>query len=156
MTTRSRLATLTALTAVSLAGAGFAQVTPERLVAAGSEEEAANWLMVHRTYDSNRFSPLNEINASNAADLSLAFAVPIGGLEPSGFGAGYMEATPLVDNGFMYVSDPWGSPYKIDVTSGTKGQILWVCDTGIEKTRPRACFSPTAASRCTATTSSRR
>ncbi len=133
MTTRSRLATLTALTAVSLAGAGFAQVTPERLVAAGSEEEAANWLMVHRTYDSNRFSPLNEINASNAADLSLAFAVPIGGLEPSGFGAGYMEATPLVDNGFMYVSDPWGSPYKIDVTSGTKGQILWVCDTGIEK-----------------------
>ena len=44
-----------------------------------------------------------------------------------------MEGTPLVDNGFMYVSDPWGTPYKIDVSSGTKGQVLWACETDIEK-----------------------
>lgn len=109
------------------------EVTPERLAAAGTEAEAGNWLMVHRTYDSNRYAPLDEINASNVGDLQLAFAVPLGGLEPSGFGFGSMEGTPLVDNGAMYVSDPWGTPYKIDVSSGTQGKVLWVCDTGIEK-----------------------
>ena len=76
---------------------------------------------------------MNQINAGNVGNLSLAFAIPIGGLEPSGFGIGYMEGTPLVDNGFMYVSDPWGTPYKIDVSSGNHGQVLWVCDTDIEK-----------------------
>lgn len=123
-----------AVTVAGLATSGFAQgVTSDRLLAAGSEAEAGNWLMVHRTYDSNRYSPLNEINAGNVAGLRLAFAVPLGGLEPSAFGIGYMEGTPLVDNGFMYVSDPWGTPYKIDVTSGKQGKIAWVCDTGVDK-----------------------
>lgn len=111
----------------------WAEVTPDRLLNAGSEAEAGNWLMVHKTYDSNRFSPLNQINAGNVAGMKLAFAVPLGGLEPSGFGLGYMEGTPLVDNGFMYVSDPWGTPYKIDVSSGKQGKIVWICDTGIDK-----------------------
>ena len=127
------LAASTAIVAVGLASASIAEVTAERLLAAGTDAEAHNWLMVHKTYDSNRFSPLNEINASNAGNLALAFAVPLGGLEPSGFGVGYMEGTPLVDNGFMYVSDPWGTPYKIDVSSGKKGQVLWACETDIEK-----------------------
>lgn len=120
--------------AVALAGtASWAQVTGDRLLNAGTEAEAGNWLMVHKTYDSNRFSPLNQINAGNVAGLRLAFAVPLGGLEPSAFGPGYMEGTPLVDNGFMYVADPWGTPYKIDVSSGTQGKIVWICDTGIDK-----------------------
>jgi len=128
------IAGLTAVAAVGLAGTGFAgEVTAERLVAAGSDAEAGNWLMVHKNYDSNRYSSLNEINAGNVGNLHLAFAVPLGGLEPSGFGVGYMEGTPLVDNGFMYVADPWGTPYKIDVSSGSKGQILWICETDIDK-----------------------
>jgi len=127
------IAGLTAVTAAGLATASFAEVTADRLLAAGTEAEAGNWLMVHKTYDSNRFSPLNQINASNVGGMRLAFAVPISGLEPSGYGVGTMETTPLVDDGFMYVSDPWGTPYKIDVSSGTKGEVVWVCDTGIEK-----------------------
>lgn len=128
------IAGLAAVTAASLACTSFAnEVTADRLVAAGTEAESENWLMVHKTYDSNRYSALNQINSGNVSDMRLAFAVPLGGLEPSGFGAGYMEGTPLVDNGFMYVSDPWGTPYKIDVSSGNQGRILWVCDTDIEK-----------------------
>ena len=107
--------------------------TPERLLAAGTEAEAANWLMVHRTYDSNRFSPLDEITAENVAGLKLAFAVPIGGTEPAGFGIGGMQNTPLVKDGFIYVTDPWGTPYKIDATSGKEGKIVWIGDTGIDK-----------------------
>ncbi len=134
MNFRHWIAGAVALSAAGLASTGYAQgVTAERLLAAGSEAEAGNWLMVHKTYDGNRFSPLNEINAGNVAGMHLAFAVPLGGLEPSAFGIGYMEGTPLVDNGFMYASDPWGTPYKIDVSSGTQGKMVWVCDTGVDK-----------------------
>lgn len=129
-----RLLAGTCAMTVAMAGStSWAEVTPDRLLGAGSEAEAGNWLMVHKTYDSNRFSPLNQINAGNVAGLKLAFAVPLGGLEPSGFGLGYMEGTPLVDNGFMYVSDPWGTPYKIDVSSGKQGKVVWICDTSIDK-----------------------
>ena len=128
-----RMARLLAGTcAIALAFSGtmaWAQVTPDRLAAAGTEAEAGNWLTVHKTYDSNRFSSLNQINAGNVAGMRLAFAVPVGGLEPAGFGVGYMEGTPLVDNGFMYVSDPWGTPYKIDATDGKTGKIAWIGDT---------------------------
>ncbi len=129
------IAGLAAVAATGLASASFAQegVTTARLLAAGSDAEAGNWLMVHKNYDSNRYSSLDQINASNVKGMHLAFAVPLGGLEPNAFGVGGMEGTPLVDNGSMYVSDPWGTPYKIDVSSGKKGQIVWVCDTGIDK-----------------------
>lgn len=67
-------------------------VTSERLLNAGSDAEAGNWLMVHRTYDNNRFSPLTEINAENVMGLKMAFSIPlgglVGGLEPSAFAAG--------------------------------------------------------------------
>ncbi len=138
MNFRHWIAGMAAVTVAGLATSGLAQgVTADRLLGAGAEAEAGNWLMVHKTYDSNRFSPLNQINASNVAGMRLAFAVPLGGLEPSAFGIGYMEGTPLVDNGFMYASDPWGTPYKIDVSSGTQGKMLWVCDTGIDKDASR-------------------
>ncbi len=125
---------LAAVTVAGLASSGFAQgVTSERLLNAGTEAEAGNWLMVHKTYDANRYSPLDQINAGNVSGLHLAFAVPLGGLEPAGFGIGAMQNTPLVDNGFMYVSDPWGTPYKIDVSSGKEGKVVWICDTGVDK-----------------------
>jgi glucose dehydrogenase len=37
-----------------------ADVTPERLV--NADKEPGNWLMNHRTYDSQRYSPLDKIN----------------------------------------------------------------------------------------------
>ena len=84
------IAGLAAITAAGLAGTNVtAQVTAERLEAANAESEIENWLMVHKSYDSNRYSALNQINAGNVGNLSLAFAIPIGGLEPSGFGIGY-------------------------------------------------------------------
>lgn len=110
-----------------------ADVTAERLAAAGSESEAGNWLMVHRDYSASRHSPLDQITAANVSGLKLAFAVPLGGSEPAGFGAGAMEATPLAKDGFLYISDPWGTPYKIDATDGKTGKIAWVGDTGIDK-----------------------
>lgn len=119
--------------AAATAGMAQAEVTPERLLAAGTEAEAGNWLMVGRTYDLNRFSPLDQINSSTVANLRLVMAAPIGGAEPAGFGIGAMQTTPLADNGFLYLSDPWGTPYKFDLSSGVAARPVWICDTGIDK-----------------------
>jgi alcohol dehydrogenase (cytochrome c) len=97
-----------------------AEVTPQRLL----NPEPQNWLMNHRTYDGQRFSPLERINKSNVKGLKLAYAVPIGG----GTGDEYNESTPLVEDGFLYVVDSWGVLYKIDGRSGDVGRIVWRMD----------------------------
>jgi alcohol dehydrogenase (cytochrome c) len=96
-----------------------AEVTPERLI--NADREPQNWLMNHRTYDGQRFSPLSRINRNNVKDLKLAFAVPLGGQ----VGNGAIEATALAENGFLYITDSSGVLYKIDATSGSAGRIVW-------------------------------
>jgi alcohol dehydrogenase (cytochrome c) len=44
-----------------------------------------------------------------------------------------LEATPLGEDGFLYVVDQWGVVYKIDGRSGDVGRILWRMDPGQEK-----------------------
>src|SRR5438876_6076048 len=96
-----------------------AEVSPDRLI--NADKEPQNWLMNHRTYDGQRFSPLGRINKGNVKDLKLAYAVPLGGTT----GDEWNEATPLVENGFLYITDSWGVLYKIDGTSGAAGRIVW-------------------------------
>jgi alcohol dehydrogenase (cytochrome c) len=108
----------TALTAPALA----ADVTPERLL--NADKEPQNWLMNHRTYDGQRFSPLDRINKSNVKGLKLAYAVPLGG----GAGNEWNEATALAEDGFLYLTDSWGVLYKIDARSGDVGRIVWRMD----------------------------
>jgi alcohol dehydrogenase (cytochrome c) len=120
----------TALLLVTNAVGGLvvaADVTPERLLNVNLEPQ--NWLMNHRTYDGQRFSPLARINASNVRGLKLAYAVPLAGAT----GSEYSEATPLVEDGFIYVTDSWGVLYKIDGTSGDVGRIVWRMDPKQEK-----------------------
>src|SRR6202045_3897801 len=95
-----------------------ADVTPDRLV--NADKEPQNWLMNHRTYDGQRFSPLARINRDNVKNLKLAYAVPLGGLT----GGEFLEATPLADDGFLYITDAWGVLYKIDATAGNVGRIV--------------------------------
>src|ERR1700731_267454 len=104
-----------------------ANVTPDRLL--NADKEPQNWLMNHRTYDGQRFSPLARVNKGNVKGLKLAYAVPLGGSA----GNEYVEATPLVENGFLYITDSWGVLYKIDGTSGDTGRIVWRMDPKQEK-----------------------
>ena len=104
-----------------------AEVTPERL--ANADKEPQNWLMNHRTYDAQRFSPLDKINRGNVKNLKLAYAVALGG---TAIGEN-LQATPLVEDGFMYIVDLWGIVYKIDVRSGEAGRIVWRMDPKQEK-----------------------
>jgi alcohol dehydrogenase (cytochrome c) len=102
-----------------------ADVTPERLL----NPEPQNWLMNHRTYDGQRFSPLDTINRGNVKGLRLAYAVALGG----GAGNEFTNATPLAEDGFLYVTDSWGVLYKIDATSGDAGRIVWRMDPGQQR-----------------------
>src|SRR5215475_9418990 len=124
-------ATLLAGVAVLVVGAASAsraaEVTPDRLV--NADKEPHNWLMNHRTYDAQRYSPLARINKGNVKGLKLAYAVALGGAA----GNEYNEATPLVEDGFIYITDSWGILYKIDGTSGEAGRILWRMDPKQEK-----------------------
>jgi alcohol dehydrogenase (cytochrome c) len=104
-----------------------AEVTADRLV--NADREPQNWLMNHRTYDGQRFSPLARIDRGNVKNLKLAYAVPLGGTA----GNESVEATPLVENGFLYITDGWGVLYKIDGTSGEFGRIVWRMDPKQEK-----------------------
>jgi alcohol dehydrogenase (cytochrome c) len=114
-----------AICATLSTGAFAADVTPDRL----ANPEPGNWLMNHRTYDSQRYSPLGLINKSNVKSLRLAYAVAIGGTSVNE----NLEATPLAEDGFLYVVDQWGVLYKIDGRSGDAGRIVWRMDPGQEK-----------------------
>ena len=111
--------------AIGVSAAQAADVTYQRLV----NPEPQNWLMNHHDYGSHRFSALDAINKENVKNLRLAFAVALGGTT----GNENLTATPLVDDGFMYVPDAWGVVYKIDVRSGKSGDIVWKMDPGQEK-----------------------
>jgi alcohol dehydrogenase (cytochrome c) len=116
---------LAGVTSFAVAPATAADVTAARLI----NPEPGNWLMNHRTYDAQRFSPLDRINRSNVKGLRLAYAVALGGTSANE----NIEATPLADDGYLYIVDQWGVVYKIDGRSGETGRILWRMDPGQEK-----------------------
>src|SRR4030081_3596111 len=113
-------AALFASTMLAAAGPSFAaEVTPERLI--NADREPQNWLMNHRTYNGQRFSPLARITRENVKNLKLAYAVPLAGTA----GNEWIEATSLAEDGFLYITDSWGVLYKIDGRSGDVGRIVW-------------------------------
>ena len=124
---RNLLLAGTAIIACAGTASFAADVTPDRLV--NADKEPRNWLMNHRTYDAQRYSPLDKINKANVKGLKLAYAVAIGGTSANE----NLESTPLAEDGFLYVVDQWGVLYKIDGRSGDVGRIVWRMDPGQEK-----------------------
>lgn len=79
----------------------FAATPTGPVPTSASVQSAANgdagWPMFNQTFDAQRYSSLQQITASNAADLKEVCRVRVG--ELGGFGAG-----PIVVNGIMYVT----------------------------------------------------
>ena len=76
--------------------------------------DPSDWLMINRTYDQQRFSPLEQIDRDNVAQLGLAWSR---GLPP-----GTQETTPIVYDGVMYLAQPGSSVLAEDATTGDE---LW-------------------------------
>ena len=93
-----------------------AAVDADRLIKA--DREPGNWMTSARTYGEQRFSPLDQINASNAGNLKLAWYYD---LET----ARGQEATPLVVDGVMYVSTAWSIVKAFDAATG---KLIWSYD----------------------------
>src|SRR4051812_38369749 len=110
MTTMTRAGILTAslLLTSALTPLRAGDMTNERALSVAKEPQ--NWILHHGNYQGHRFSALNEITAGNVKNLKLMFSVALAGYEGGGnrYNAGNMEATPLVEDGIMYVPDGWG------------------------------------------------
>ena len=98
-----------------LAGAGqedaFVPVTDAML----RDPDPADWLMVHRTYDFQGFSPLDQINRGNVAQLQLAWM--------RAMDEGPQEIRPLVYDGVMYIAHPDGD--HLQALDATTGDLIW-------------------------------
>ena len=126
LTLRQFIAACTTLAGLALAPAWAGEVTQDRLL--NADKETGNWISHHRTYSAQRFSPLKQINRESVKDLKVVWTMALGGIEGGGIWThGGLEATPIVEDGFLYVTDGWGSVYKIDGHGG-KGRLVWKMD----------------------------
>ena len=99
--------------------------TPEAAVprqiddaALGDESNTEEWLTYGRTHSEQRFSPLTEINAANAAQLKVDWYLDLEDVVGP-------VSTPLVSNGVMYFV---GSRNVVRAVSINSGEILWRYD----------------------------
>src|ERR1700754_3372517 len=90
--------------------ADFKPVTEEVL----NHPDPADWLMINRTFDQHRFSPLDQINKSSVGDLRMVWG--------RGMPPGTQESTPMVYNGVMYVIAPGAGVQALDATNG---DLIW-------------------------------
>ena len=88
-------------------------VTYERLLKAA--DEPGNWLMYSHTYNSWRYSSLNQINEQTVKNLHVKWLFQGRHIEK-------FETTPLVANGIMYLTRPENAIYALDATTGRQ---LW-------------------------------
>ena len=88
----------------------FVPVTEEILLNPADED----WLMPSRTFDWQRFSPLDQIHRDNVSELSLAWV--------RGLNSGLQENIPLVYDGVMYVAAPGDLIQALDATNG---DLIW-------------------------------
>src|SRR6476620_135568 len=90
--------------------ADFKPVTDDVL----ANPDPGDWLMLNRSYDEQRFSPLNQINKGNVGQLRMAWA--------RGLPNGTQESTPIVYRGVMYLYVPGAS---IQAVNATNGDLIW-------------------------------
>ena len=89
----------------------FKPVTDEVL----ANPDPGDWLMLNRTFDQQRYSPLNQINKTNVGQLRMAWS--------RGLPAGTQESVPIVYRGIMYLFAPGASIQAVDAglfSSATK------------------------------------
>ncbi|HET9268608.1 MAG TPA: PQQ-binding-like beta-propeller repeat protein [Vicinamibacterales bacterium] len=105
-------------------------VNKDRLM--NAQNEPQNWLLMNGDYAGLRYSRLTQINRENVKNLRMVWAMALGGMQDVGQNGPENELNPLIDNGFMYTSDGWGTIYKIDARNGSFGKFVWIADPGVQ------------------------
>jgi PQQ-dependent dehydrogenase (methanol/ethanol family) len=91
-------------------------VNAARITAA--DQEPGNWLSHGRDYGEQRYSPLKQINESNAGELGLEWFFEFDTKRG-------LEATPIVVDGMMFLTGAWSQVFALDARSG---ELLWKYD----------------------------
>ncbi len=89
----------------------FVPVTDAMLL----DPDPTDWLMIHRTYDFQSFSPLDQINRDTVGDLRLVWM--------RAMDEGPQEIRPLVYDGVMYIAHP--SSDHLQALDATTGDLIW-------------------------------
>jgi PQQ-dependent dehydrogenase (methanol/ethanol family) len=92
-----------------------------------ADAEPHNWLAHGRSYDEQRFSPLDQIDRGNVASLGLAWAYRTSTKRG-------LEASPIVVDGVMYATGTWSVVYALDAASGRE---LWTYDPKVPRDKGR-------------------
>ena len=90
-----------------------AQVSFDRLL--NADEEPHNWLTYSGTYSSTRYSLLDQITPANVDELELKWVFQAQSLEK-------FEATPLVVDGIMYLTEAPNTAVALDAA---RGRVFW-------------------------------
>ena len=114
MTRPARRAAATLILTVVAWSAVQGQVTFDRLLGAAAEPQ--NWLTYSGGYASQRYSLLREIDRSNVDNLELKWILP-----NQVFGA--WQATPLVVDGIMYLTQ---RPNDVLAVDAVTGRVFWL------------------------------
>ncbi len=101
---------------VASRAADLANVDDARIVA--NATSGKEWLSYGLDYGANRYSPLDQIAAANVGKLGLAWSYPLDSTRG-------VEATPIVVDGTMFVTAPWGIVHAVNAKTGEK---LWSFD----------------------------
>ncbi len=133
------LAVVVVLAITTVAGVALRAQTQRRTQAAYTVDQAAliaadarpgDWLSYGRDTKEQRYSPLDQINASNVGELGIAWIYETGTKRG-------LEATPLVVDGVMYTTGAWSVVYALDVVTG---EPLWTYDPKVPReTAMKAC-----------------
>ena len=97
-----------------------ANVDESRLLHA--DQEPGNWMSYGRTYDEQRFSPLEQINAQDVSGLRLAWHYDLDAVHR------VQESTPIVVDGVMYLTTAWSKVFALDPATGKE---LWAFDPAV-------------------------
>lgn len=86
--------------------------------AAKNKEE---WISYNRDWSETRYSPLDQINATNVSRLGMAWSFDI----PNVGAGNRQEGTPLISNGVLYSITPWSVVYAVNARTGKE---IWHSD----------------------------
>ncbi|MEO5923206.1 MAG: PQQ-dependent dehydrogenase, methanol/ethanol family [Bryobacteraceae bacterium] len=120
-----------------VAGSAFAQAQrPTKVddvaLRNAAQSKGEEWLSYGFTPQETRYTPLDQINASNVARLGLAWSYEVG------VGGGGQEATPLVHNGVIFSITQWSVVFAVDARTG-KEKWRWDPEVNQPAVRPKIC-----------------
>ena len=107
--------------------ASAAETTYQGLLNASAAPQ--NWLMRMGSYGNWNHSGLTQINKSNVANLKVKFMASLG--DPNRPNKGTQYFTPLAEDGFLYVGNPFQQYWKFDVRD-EKPKMVWKFDAKVQ------------------------